>query len=88
MVSIQYSSTPKADLPQYYYIFRKTYPLVTDIKNVAYSRLETILYLNIQKGKEAMNTEEFQQNIGGTASCNERPMMATKGCGQLKLNGT
>ena len=41
-------------------------PLGMDIKNVSCSRLGNMLYLDIQKGKEAMKKTKFQQNIVGT----------------------
>ena len=44
---------PKGDLPHYSFIFRKPEPLGIDTKNVACSMLGTMLYLYIQKGKEA-----------------------------------
>ena len=59
-----------------------------NIKNVACYRLGTMLYLEIQKGKEAMKTSEFQQQIGRTVACMKRLMMATKGCDQLTSNET
>ena len=37
-----------------------------EIKNVACSRLGTVLYLEIQKGKEAMKTPTFHKYIRGT----------------------
>ena len=88
MISILFWTTPKGDLPQYSYIFRKTEPLGTNIKNVECYRLGTMLYLYIKKGKEYTKTAEFQQNIGGTAVCMKRPIIATKGCYQLMSNDT
>ena len=38
------------------YIFRNPESLGTDINNVACSRLGNMLYVDTQKGKEAMNT--------------------------------
>ena len=61
---------------------------MTYMKNMACSRLGTMLHLDIQKWKEALNTSTFQKYIGGTAACMKRLMMATKGCGQLTPNGT
>ena len=58
---IQFCITPKGDLPQYSYIFRNPEILGTEMKNVACSRLRTMLHLDIQKGKEAMNTTKFQK---------------------------
>ena len=63
---------PKGYIPHYYYIFRKTKPLVTDMKNEACSSLGSMLHLDIQKGREAMNTSYFQKDIGGTAACMKR----------------
>ena len=36
------------------------------MKNVACSRLGTMLHLEIQKGKEAIKTSNFQKDLGGT----------------------
>ena len=52
MSAIQFFTTPKGYLPHYSNIFRKPEPLDTYIKNVDFSRLGTMLYLDIQKGKE------------------------------------
>ena len=49
------------------------------MKNLACSRLETMLYLEIQKGKEATKTEKFQQQIGGTSECMDIITMDKKG---------
>ena len=46
-------------------------------------RLWTMLYIYIQKGKEAMKTVEFQQNIRGTEVCMKRIMISKKGCGHI-----
>ena len=56
MSAIRFCTTPKGDLPHYSYIFRKTEPLGTKMKNMEYSRLGTMLQLDIQKGKEDMQT--------------------------------
>ena len=47
-----------------------------------------MLYLDIQKGKEAMKMSEFQKYLGGTAALIKILAMATKGCGQLTSNDT
>ena len=67
---------------------RKLEPLGTEMKNVACSRLGTMLRLDIQKGKEAMKTSKFQNVLGGTTACMKRLAIATKGCGQLTSNYT
>ena len=88
MSAIRFRTTPKGDLPHYSYIFRKPEPLKTEIKNMACSRLGTMLHLEIQKGKEAMKKSTFQSELGGTDVCMKRLAIATKGCGQLTSNDT
>ena len=58
------------------------------MKNVACSRLGTMLHLEIQKGKVAMKKSKFQSELGGTAVCMKRLAISTKGCGQLTSNNT
>ena len=72
----------------YSYFFRNTEPSGTETKDVNFSRLGTMLHIEIKQGKEDIKTSTFQKDIGGTAVCMKRLMMATKGCGQLTSNGT
>ena len=58
------------------------------MKNIACSWLGTILHLEIQKGKEAMNTSELRKHLGGTAVCMKILIMAAKGWYQLTSNDT
>ena len=51
-------------------------------------RLGTMLYPDIQKGKEAMNIVEFQQQVGGNVAYTKRLMIYTKGCGQMIMKPT
>ena len=88
MSAIRFRTTPKGDLPHYSYIFRKMEPLGTEMKNVACSRLGTMLHLDIQKGMEAMKKSKFQSVLGGTDACMKRRAISTKGCGQLTSNDT
>ena len=62
MSTIQFCTTPKGYLQHYYYIFRKSEPLGTDMNNVAADNV-TPRYL---KENEAMKTSKFQNYIGGT----------------------
>ena len=59
-----------------------------ELKNVACSRLGTMLYIDIQKGREALKTSKFQNVLGGTTACMKRLDIDTKGCGQLTSNDT
>ena len=54
MGDIQFHTTHKGDLAHYSYIFRKPYMLGEKLNNVACYRLGTLLYLEIQNGKEEM----------------------------------
>ena len=49
-----------------------------EMNNVDCYTLENMLYLYIQKGQDDINTEKSQQQIGGTAECMKRLMMATR----------
>ena len=42
-----------------------------------------MLYLEIQKGKEAMKTSKFHNDLGGTTACMKRLAIAAKGCVQM-----
>ena len=53
------------------------------MKNVVCSKLGTMLHLDTKKGKEAMNTSQFQKYLEGTTEYMKRLAIATKGCGQL-----
>ena len=47
-----------------------------------------MLYREIQKRKEAMNSSDFQQHIEGTSSCMNRINNVNKMCGQRSSNDT
>ena len=55
----------------------------TEINNLAFSGLGAMLDLETQKGKEAMKTSNFQNNLGGTSTFVKRLAIATKYCGQI-----
>ena len=58
------------------------------MKNVACSRLGTLLHLEIQKGKEAMKISGFQKYLEDTTACIKRLPMDTKGREILTSNDT
>ena len=72
MGAIQSHTTTNGDLPYYYYIVRNMESLGTEMKHMACARLGTMLYLDIQKWKEARNTSEFQKDIRDTTMCTMR----------------
>ena len=83
MSDILFGTTPKFDLPYQYYILRNSDPLRTELKDMNFSMLGTILYLDIQKVKDSMKTLELQQDIVGTVSCMKRLTRVTNWCDQL-----
>ena len=88
MGTIRFQTTPKGDIPPYYYILSIPGPFGMELNNVACYRLGDMLYLEIQRGKEEMKTSEFQQETGGTTACTKRLMRSTKECGKLLSNYT
>ena len=58
------------------------------MKNVACSRLGTMLHQETKKRKEATKVSNFQKYLEGTAACMKRLTMSTKGFGQLTSNET
>ena len=64
MSAIRFWTTPKGDLPHYWFILSKLKPLETELKNAVCDRLGVMLYLDIQKGEEFMKASDFQQQIG------------------------
>ena len=78
MSAIRFHTTLKGDLMHYSYIFSKPEPLVPEMKNVANSRLGTMLHLEIQQGKEAMKKSTYQSELGGTAACMKRLAIVTE----------
>ena len=76
-------TTPKGYLPNYSFIFRNMDPLGDELNNASCSRIGTVLYVDIQVGKEVMKVSDYQQDIGGTAACMKIITKTTEGCGQL-----
>ena len=88
MSAMQFRITPQGDLPHYSCIFRKPEPLGEDMKNVACSRVGSMLHLEIQTGTEAVKTLEFQKYLRGTTACIKRLPIATRGYVQITSNDT
>ena len=59
IIAIHFHTPPEGDLSHYSYIFMNTDPMGLDINNLACSRVDHMLQLDIQKGKEAMIAEHF-----------------------------
>ena len=52
---------------------------------MACSRLETMLHLDIQKGKEDMKSLDFHKYIRGATACTKRLAMDNKRCDQTDI---
>ena len=61
MIAIQFCNTPRQDFLHSSFIFRNPEPLGEKMKNATFLMLVAMLHLDIQKGKEAMKTSEFQK---------------------------
>ena len=83
MRDILFWTNLKGDLQHYSFIFRNLDPLEMELRNKARYKLGTMLYLEIQKGGDAMKASDFQQDIIGTAYLTKIIMKTTKGCSKL-----
>ena len=70
-------TTKTGELPNISYVKRKPEPLGTEVKNIVDGISGSMLWIEIQEGKERMKNKEFQ-NLGSTAACTLRGVMATK----------
>ena len=59
--TMRFQTTPKGDLTDWLFIFRKPEPLGMEWRYLMCSRLGGMLYLEIQKGEEATKSSGFQK---------------------------
>ena len=78
----QSRTTTTGGLPHLSYIARKPEPLGTEFKNLVDGVTGSMLWLEIQEGKERMKSKPFQ-NMGGTTACVMRGVAA---CGSTFMN--
>ena len=69
--------TKTGELPNILYVKRKPEPLDTEVKNVVDGISGSMLWIEIQEGKERMKNKEYQ-NLGSTAACTLCDVMATE----------
>ena len=79
---ILFRTTWKGDLPHLSYIFCKPEPLGTEFKKVACSVTGALIFLEIQRGKEEMDSSRYHLELGTTAAYTKMLMEETKGMGQ------
>ena len=87
MSAIRFRTTLKGELPHLSYTFRKTEPLGTEFKTVDCSVIGTLIFLEIQWGKEGMKLSRYNLELGDTAACTKIFMEETKGMDQRNLKG-
>jgi len=75
-------TTKTVRLPHLSFIVRKPEPLGTEFKNLVDGVTGTMLWLEIQEGKERIKKKQFQ-NMGSTAAC---VMRGVKACGSTFMN--
>ena len=88
MSVIQFCTTSKGDLPYLYYVFRKTEPLGAEFMMVACYVKVSLVFLDIQRGKEEMKSSWYYLELGSTYACTKKFMEKTKGLGQRDLRGS
>ena len=75
-------TTTTGGLPHLSYIARKPEPLGTEFKNLVDGVTGSMLWLEVQEGKDRMKAKPFQ-NMGGTTACVMRGVAA---CGSTFMN--
>ena len=70
-------------MSHYSFILSNMDPLDMGLKNSAYYRLGTVLYLEIKRGGGSMKSLESQQDIGCKSDFMNILMKSNKGCGQF-----
>lgn len=84
MCSWRPRTTETGGLPNISYIRRKPEPLGTEFKVSACTETKCILYLEIQRGRDAMRAAEGSNEHGCTAACSLRLVKGSMNCGQEK----
>ena len=83
MSAIRFRTTAKGNLPHLSYIFWKPEPLGTEFNTIACSVTGTLLFTEVQRGKEVMKDSRYQKELGATAACTKQMMEETKEIGQM-----
>jgi Transposase IS4 len=78
MSAFKPQTSTTGNLPHLSYISRKPEPLGTEFKVVNCSETLCMLYIEVQKGKEAMRAAEGSKEFNVTAGCSMRLMKGTK----------
>lgn len=86
MSPFQPRTTKTSLLPVLSWIFRKPKPLGTEYKNAADTLTQVTLFLEIQRGKQAMKQLPFFGEVGSTAACTLRLIVGATHCGNANGN--
>jgi len=74
-------TTERSILPHLSFILRKPEPFGIELKATCCSVAGVLLFLEIQRGKEAMGEAKYSHEIGGTAACTARLVEESQYCG-------
>ena len=88
MSTIQFCTTSKGNLPHLSYIFRKPEPFGAEFKKFACSVTGSLIFIDIQRGKEGMKLSRYHLELGATSACTKILMEDIKGLGQRSLKGS
>ena len=72
-----FRTTKTGELPNISYVKQKPEPLGTEVKNVVDGISGSMLWIEIQEGKESMKKKEYP-NLGSIAACTLCGMMVKK----------
>ena len=87
MSVILFRTMAKGDIPHLSYIFLKPEPLGEELNTVSCFVTGSLLFIEVQIGKEETNLSKYQQKLGLTAACTKRMTEATKGIVQKSIKG-
>ena len=87
MSAIRFRKMTKGNLPHLSYIFCKPKQLGTEFKTVVCYVTGSLLLVEVQRGKEGMNSIIYHLRLGVTTACTKRVIEAAKGIGQSDIKG-
>ena len=87
MSAIRFQTIAKGNLPHLSYIFCKPEPLGEEFKTVASSVKGALLSIELHRLKAGMKNSKYYLQLGKTAACTNRIMVATKGVGPKYIKG-
>ena len=72
-----------ANLPNISYVQRKPKPLGIEFKTVCEAMMGVMIYMEIQRGKDAMRLMPYFADVGATTACTLQMVDGTNHCGHM-----